>query len=892
MSGMTVQRSSNSLVVANDLFRLEFTAATAGLPHRLGFRDSVAPVLHEPAALLRAMRNGRYIVPALPGRFRPVLRRCRKRVNVRFDDIAWQDESGGLLEGYRLALEYDIHADGVVFVKTFFFADTLAPGVLEGFLLQPHVRMTPEQQANWAYWQFPDAPDASIIQALGSFERHLTMADARRLPEVLPFVSFDFGTDGRRDHHLEFFVESWNSLTNDYRNTETTVAWQDGTAAVTWNFQKRPAAVPGRTYQWRNTWGWGIRQFPVQRHHPPFRAFHHLDNFERYPDDLTIRQAARAGGNLLILHENWRLDAKQGEWAYDAAALKRVVDTCHACGMRVALYVRGNEDGIRDDDGAHLLGPYLKRNQDGIYMDFATPVAFVSRDEYSPGGRIHFRAFDQAIRRLRTAVGPDGVLIGHAGSFFSAVGYTCMDAYLGGEQEKGRLLENPTTHAYFSGLAVAPPSLWTAAFPTYRTRNALPLMAATAQFPFVHLGAQVASSSLAHPRSPAVVTFARPLWRLWELFDGKTDIRVYTTAATPGALHPDSELTGASALIDRDGNVLLVAANFAAEPRELTLRPDWGSLQAEAGRERFELYAEGEPRVERLATARAEFTRRTKPYGVAAWLIVHGAATWRAALDRFTRPFPADPGAESEYRNHLRSVRKKRFQPPAWPRWYLRVWIPNFPNNYEDSLWWDLFDNTIELLDLRTTQRPRRLGYVTPGGLQTEPPPPDVRLWPGPKTPWIRIDSLLADATSTDTVRLGLASRRGDQEFYSFVMAQLSVEPAENAASYTIEYHNDPDLDWSLLEFDIRALPPPPSSAAKRGPPWPSGLPRRPPVWQCTAVLAAPVGQSEEQGFHSPWASRAQDGRRPVPPERLSTLRTAGRLTHPGRSRTLVRSRA
>ena len=72
--------------------------------------------------------------------------------------------------------------------------------------------------------------------------------------------------------------------------------------------------------------------------------------------------------------------------------------TAHAHGLRVGLYVRGNEHGIRERH-AEPLRPFLRRNFDGIYMDFGSPMCFMGKEEEAPGGRLHFREYHRMTRR-------------------------------------------------------------------------------------------------------------------------------------------------------------------------------------------------------------------------------------------------------------------------------------------------------------------------------------------------------------------------------------------------------------------------------------------------------------------------------------------------------------
>ncbi|MFH0797079.1 MAG: hypothetical protein V2A65_08520 [Candidatus Omnitrophota bacterium] len=801
---ITRKQKRDELVISNNLFSYRISKETAGFPSEIAFSGDSTPLMKSGLPLITARVNGRAIRPCLKDRFQPEIITGKNSVRLIFDDIGWQDEEGNLVKDYRLALHYETYEDGVVFVKTFFFTKTLVPGPVWNFIFQGHLSLKDEEEANWAYWTFPKTNTAELIQAMGGFERNLKEGERRVFPKtILPFVSFDFGVGERRDRHLEYFVESYNSLSGDYHNTETDISWSKKKATVTWNFQKKPNLTPERAYQWSNTWGWALRRFPEERKHPPFRIYHYFDNFARYPTEKIVKQAASQGANLFILHENWRFDIKNGEFADDRSLLKRTIRNIHKYGMRTALYVRGNEDEIKEDCAGSLT-PYLKKDWDGIYMDFGSPVCFTSCDESSPGGKIAFRLYYHLTRKIRESVGEDGIFLSHSGSFFSAVGHTTANGYVSGEQEKGQLIKSRTLHAYFSGISVSPSTLWTAAFPTYRTKAAIPYLATAAQSPFINLGTQMPASSLDHPDVPSVITFQRPLWRLWGLFEGKKNIHVYSTYNSSIIFTVDSDKTGACLLVDDKGDGLLIVSNFSAKIRGVSVRINWKKIGLKPGRNLFALDSNYERNRYSAADFEYCFSRTLDGFGVTGWLFANSGNSWKARLAQFASPYVAFPTDEARYRKKIESIRKQRFEPPSWKRWYLRVVIPNYPNSYEDSLWWDLFDNAVELREVNKNGSHRSLGYVSAKGLARKWPEKKDYIRPGIPTPWIPLHKIIKSKSGDDPVRLCLATRRQKKfEFYSFVQAELSPVPGPDKRAYQIVYNNEIDSDWSHLDFNI-----------------------------------------------------------------------------------------
>lgn len=139
--------------------------------------------------------------------------------------------------------------------------------------------------------------------------------------------------------------------------------------------------------------------------------------------------------------------------------------------------------------------------------------------------------------------------------------------------------------------------------------------------------------------------------------------------------------------------------------------------------------------------------------------------------------------------------------PPSWPKCYLRVAIENWPNNYEDSLWWDLFENQIELVE--KTQN-KLLGYITTKGLTKKPSDRQSIIWPGLKSAWMPLHKILKfDTLPKGCVKLSLITKKGNSAFYSFIQVCLSPLPRECSQSYTLTYDNDIDRDWSRLDFNI-----------------------------------------------------------------------------------------
>lgn len=797
---LLLKKDSDSVTVSNELYFCKLTRQTAGLPSETGYGDNALPILQTSVPIITATHHEYGPIVPVMQKFNPQVFNNKKNIRILFPDILWQNKTGEKLQGYRLSLDYIFNPDGAVFVNTFFYCDTLKPGRISSFCIKPILLFGKNFNANWAYWKFPKHVQADIIQNISHIERNLSSGKNNIFPhQIVPFFSFDFGQGQNRDKHMEFFVESFNSLTQDCKNTETSLNWNKNNAEISWNFQKKTKNIPLRTYQWSNTWGWCLRQTPVKRK-MPFRTYHYLDNFKRYPADNIIQEIAEQEANLLILHENWRLDLKGQLIPYDIIRLKKTIECCHKNKIRIALYVRATEDGIRNEF-AKRLAPFLKKDYDGIYMDYGSPVTYMRTEENAPSGRIPFQEYYNMTNKLREFVGKEGVLISHSGACFSGIGHTTVDSALTGEQEHGQIFNGRKNHAYLCGLSVCPASLWTAAFPHYRNKKLLSFLASVLQSPFLHLGWQVPSSSLAHPAIPAYVNFVRPLWRIWAIFDRFKYVHFHCDSTDENIINTDSPLTGASAMINQNGDLLITAANFSNRTRRISIAINYSKLKIIKPEIFYELFADCQFTSCRLIQNIGKLKTEIKPWGIHAWLLTGNKEKFQTQLKKFAQPYKINTKELESYKTQIREQKNLRFNPPHWSKFYLRVEIDNWPNNYEDSLWWDLFNNQIMLVERNTDTF---LGFISTKGLTKEQPDKKNYIWPGLNSPWIPLHNITAlDVDSNSLVKLSLISRKGKNRFYSFIKISLSPLPRQNSHTYNLTYNNDIDSDWSEMDFNI-----------------------------------------------------------------------------------------
>jgi len=787
-----------------------FGRSGGGFPTWLGFSGAEGGETISQSArpwLTVELPDGSGAEPFWPEQYQPTVTDVGEAKRVEFRNLPWRKTDGSVLEGFRLTQRYEFWPDGVCFVRSFFVAAGNSTPDLSHFRLRPPVSPEKNNDLSWAYWERPDFTRADIIQALGGIKRFLQPGnEVVKDGMLLPFVSFDFGHEGRRDKHLEWFLEGSNSPGGDPQNVRTSVRWNAEAPELEWDFLCERRTSPRGLWQWRNQWCWTMCRAPLTRRHPPLR-FHHWIDSSKLPTDAQIQKMAEEGADLLVLHECWRSDVQNGAARIDEREFRRVIEGAHRLGMRMAVYVRGNEPSVREDH-ADWFDEFFQRDYDGLYMDYGSPIIYpAGQDETYACGRIAFREYYLAMREVRKRVGERGVFFSHAGPFFAACGMTgLVDGYVAGEGERGVLLSNRTTHAYFSGVSVAAPTMWTAAFPDYETPRAVPFLASIGQVPHIGLGTQIGSSSLQHPCEPGVVTFARPVWKLWGILRGQEALKVLHQQNTSDIFLTDSDDTAACLFVTHDGSVLLLATNFSAAPRSIKVEAKWPAtgVKPESNWTAVRLNPHANPPRATTAPVPPAFEAAVPGYGVVGWFLTPRPAAWQPALEAFRKPYPTPGPAERAYDAEIEALRKARFEPSPRKHLFVRLAMPQLPIVWEDSIWWDTYDNWNELVQVGSTGERELLGYVSARGLVQAKPEKTDYLWPGTTTPWIALHELLPAGRH----ELAVYTVHHGEPFYSFVRAEFTSDPAAGSDRYTIRFANELDSDRSRLTFAVHLLAP------------------------------------------------------------------------------------
>lgn len=333
-----------------------------------------------------------------------------------------------------------------------------------------------------------------------------TISDSVKDKSMYPYVAIDYGLGSKTSftNHLAFFIEDWKALGSTAKENSGCEFGKNrqGNMEYKWILYngKKNRLRPGYTYS--NTWGMGFgamrkssrsnisasrgnNLIGMRYYHTHLPTGHPVgespDDWpwfleprwskplgpDIFPSNAEIDKIAKLGANVFIMHQQWMKCGGSNTWppaSYtpkDPAELKRVIDRCHANGMRVGLYMRSTEC-------YSLYSPFfenfLQYDFDGLYVDWNTPLwAGVSdlskKDErrhysgYFRASETHFDAYSyfRYQKMLRKRVGEKGFMISHCGANVMMTALSVFDCYLPGEysDQQKHLLESPDLFVYY-----------------------------------------------------------------------------------------------------------------------------------------------------------------------------------------------------------------------------------------------------------------------------------------------------------------------------------------------------------------------------------------------------------------------------------------------------------
>ncbi len=754
------------------------------------------------------LSDGRKLVPVCADA--PFIREDadKETVIVEYGNIRWQFADGTPCNDFRLSLRYELLSGGRAFVNAFFCAENMHTPDLDEFSLKFHFATgQPDlDEIKWALLPRPKHADASLIQSLRS-GRGLLPGDNRRIEhEIVPEVSVNLRHKSGECAYFEVFMEGENSISGDNGDNATDLRWEKDFKADFSFIGINPCKNKlMQLRQWRNQWGWILKAADRTRQKPPMQMYHYFDNFLRYPTDECLANLAAAGTDILILHENWRQDLQNEGFPFDPAELRRVIDTAHRHGIRVALYIRGNEHSA-EDGACAWFDYYLKKDYDGLYMDYGGPFHSCAPEESYPGGRLPFKNYLIRMEALRERIGRDGVFYGHTGTSYASIFYASgmIDGYVSGEGEGGIMIRSRSDHEYYSMAMVSPGTMWTGAFPAYSTAKMRPFLAAAGQYPHSPLGEQFKTSSLAHPREPGLNDTAfKPLWKLWKFFKNERDFTVLNDYNSSGVFGEKDPETGHYFMLSNDGKrALLVLSNFTENERQITCKLDLALPELSALKQMKHVYrltpAETSPgKAEKTVLPEdgmLSMTLGALDAGAFYFDTDDGLAAEK--IRSFETPYPAYTPENQKYIAYLNEQKRLRYEPAPASEVWLRLTVPNTNLSYEYSLIYDLYYNAMALVEWLPDGTKKRLGWISQQGFTEQEPKEQDYIWPDVISPAVPLHRILGSGEHL----IGIESVHYGMPFYSFLSAELTADSAE---PYTIYFVNELEPDREYLRWKI-----------------------------------------------------------------------------------------
>lgn len=782
-------------------YSIDFSRPCGGFPKQItqklrkGKTEQI--VISEKPWMQLRLGDGSIGYPFLPDGLEPNRRQDPDGTTyLMFSGVPWRTDKE-CLKDWSLDIEYELHSDGVGFITATVINDGKDKPDVQDFWLHIPMNFGEDQNVMYHYWLRPQEIDGGAIQAYSkSIYNELFKKESVTVPGMLlPVMGFEFGKPHRLYRRIEWFMEEQASLSEaDPFNTTTSLDWTEQGPALTYSFASNGVKRTNYPYVWSNRFGFTLTQTPKVRNKAPMRLYHQMDAYTRYPTDEQIAKMAAEGADMLILHEAWRKNMRNGGAPWNEKEFRRLIDTCHRYNIRVAPYIRGNEDSAQENQ-CSWFDWYFKKNYDGLYIDYGGPHCYVEKSGLFPGGRVGFHKHYKVIRSLRERVGADGPIILHIGPFFGGtVLPSLVDAFCSGECEKGKMIETRQAHAHYSKSTMAPTSLWTAAFPSYRTRKILPHGAVTGQFPHVSVGVQIPSSSLANPMETGNLTYMRPLWKFFGLMKDERDI-AFANDICDDAFRCDSSMTGIAEYSLQDGTRLLLVGNFADRQR---LCAAGGISMPRKGQTCRILRADYEGCTVENCAAASAYELELPPYGIAGILFCEDNEKWKNRLAEFEKPYPAKDANDLAYESMIQKMGQLRSEAVTGKQVFLRIHIPFSNPTWEKPLWDDLYETTLyRLFATSPDGQKRELGYLSKAGLTAEVPSLEDRPWQMEGSTWIPLHAVLPAGTWD----MEIHAYRVDEDYYSLAEAHLALSPEREPIVLT--YMGELDEDRSRLTFRV-----------------------------------------------------------------------------------------
>ncbi len=443
--------------------------------------------------------------------------------------------------------------------------------------------------------------DVSTVHVLSRDEVAMDRDTITDMSHLIPIYGLDLGWSDSRyySHRVEMILEDSTSIGEGMLGATRTVAGPGENGwSLTWKLCENIDETFEAPFFYRNRWGLlcgaGRKEAgkdgerPLVNNAMASRVCHVMYPYVREGNEwpwtsVPLRQtfyqdvqissgnpalerldeAIALGCNVLVLHQFWMTNGgSNGEpmadyTPHDPEWMEAFIDKAHAAGMRVLLYGRGTE---RYQLYSDYFEKYLKKDWDGVYLDWAHPCAM----GFSKTSAKHFSAHDyfMFMRRIRARVGKNGIMIAHS-QIQTYLASCHFDAVLVGEFSvmHSGLLADPDTSASYAMLGGCGISLIAG--------NSGDRLIFSSQVSSAYCAALGYS---AHPFMEPdkdfdeVSAYMHPLWKLWQAL-GDAPVRVYNPAIgdahvatwSHDALHP-------VIYEGSDGRLLVIVTNLSDQP--------------------------------------------------------------------------------------------------------------------------------------------------------------------------------------------------------------------------------------------------------------------------------------------------------------------------------------
>lgn len=741
------------------------------------------------------LADGRVAVPILEAGYEPMYRVDEEGNQfAQFSNLGFAAD-GKKLDGWRLGLTYEFYPDGTIFLGMTFAVVCADKPDLNSIALRIPIDFEKDQYTTYGFRRRYKKLDPTGIFSPYVFERGLLEKKPIDFKEICPLIAFDFGKKEKLARHIECLVEDSSTIDLDPKHGNSWLHWEESGPVMTYEFALGGTRATVKPYYWRNRIGITIGQTPKKRDKAPLRFYHYFDEEKIYPTTDQIRKMAAEGADVLALHECWRTDMQNGGIPYDEKRFIDLVKECHKYGIRVTPYIRGDGESAQDDK-CSWFNFYLKKNFDGLYIDYGAVDGYCELEGRYPGGRYPFKRYYEQYRQLRRqTIGMDGIMTVHTGPFFSAgILASVSDSYVAGEGEHGVMLNSRRENNYYNESTIAPGSLWTAAFPSYHTPKVLPYLANIGQFPHVMLGEQWKSCCLSHPDEPGNVTFARPLWKLYGLMKDERNI-LFDNDICDDEIICDSFDTGAASFTMEDGSRLIILSNFTDKTRKCSAKMP---IKQEYGQRCWLLHAGSELCTVEEYSIQDKIEAELDAYGICGFLICTENNKWISRIGGFKAAYPEKDDKELAYENRLELQKKVKMDDTPVKTAFLKVDIPPYFGTLEEEFWIDSYEKSHDLAAIDEKGLKTTLGFISKLGLTKEEPALTECLWPEESTEWIPLHELLDSGRYTIEIH---SSREGaNMNIKCHLM--VNDKPTEEGAR-DISFFSEIDSDHSRLSFHL-----------------------------------------------------------------------------------------